>query len=115
MNAARNIFENYRRKRSALGRLFCKVACAGSALALIGCASAPLQIPKEVKVEVPVACIAAADRPERPTLLSDAELLALDDYRRTWALWGDRLERQGYESKLEAVAEGCSRIPAVTP
>lgn len=61
---------------------------------------------------MPVACIAPEDRPERPVLLSDAELMALDDYRRTWALWGDRMDRDVYEKKLEAIMEGCSRIPS---
>lgn len=82
---------------------------------LTGCAGSGVTIPREVLVQVPVACIAPADRPERPALLTDAEILALDTYRATWALWGDRLERQAYESRLEAVVEGCSRIPAVKP
>lgn len=80
-------------------------------LLLAGCAGPELQVPKEVRVPVPVPCIAAADRPERPPMASDAELLALDTYRRTWALWGDRAARQAYERELEAVVEGCGRIP----
>lgn len=90
--------------------VFRHAALAAVYLTIIGCAGAPLQIPKEVKVPVPVPCIAPADKPERPPLLSEAELLALDTYRATWALWGDRLERQAYEAKLEAIAEGCSRL-----
>lgn len=96
---------------------------AGAALALIpglifmvsigGCAN-QLKIPETVNVAVPVACIAPADKPERPQLLTDGELLALDTYRATWALWGDRLEREAYEQKLSAIVEGCSQIPAVT-
>lgn len=82
-------------------------------LASSGCASTALDIPKEVRVPVPVACVAPKERPRQPTLLSDAELLALDGYRFTWALWGDRLERQAYQATLEAVVEGCSRIPPV--
>lgn len=81
-------------------------------LLLAGCASAPqVEIPKEVRVPVPVACIAPQDRPQRPPLRSDAELLALDTYRRTWAVWSDRLARQAYEAELEVVVEQCSRIP----
>jgi hypothetical protein len=78
--------------------------------AIAGCAT-PREVPRTVREQVPIPCVAREDRPERPVLLSDAELMALDDYRRTWALWGDRLEREGYELKLEAVVEGCSRIP----
>lgn len=80
--------------------------------ALAGCASDGVTIPREVRVQVPVPCVAPDDRPERPALLSDGEILALDSYRATWALWGDRLERQAYEAKLEAIVEGCSRLPA---
>jgi hypothetical protein len=79
---------------------------------LAGCAST-VEIPKEVKVPVPVPCIAPEKKPQRPVLRSDAELLALDSYKRTWALWGDRGERQAYEQTLEAIMEGCSRIPAL--
>lgn len=81
-------------------------------LGLAGCAST-VEIPKEVKVPVPVPCV--QERPQRPPLLSDAELLALDRYKRTHALWGDRIERQRYQSELETVVEGCSRIPGIKP
>lgn len=75
-----------------------------------GCAST-VEIPKEVEVPVPVPCV--EKRPQRPPLLTDAELLALDQYKRTHALWGDRIERQRYESVMETVIDGCSRIPAL--
>lgn len=97
---------------------------AGAALALIpglmvmasivGCAD-PLKIPQTVNVAVPTPCIAPQDKPQRPALLSDAELLALDTYRAVWALWGDRIERQGYELTLEAIVDGCSRIQPIKP
>jgi hypothetical protein len=79
---------------------------------LAGC-SGPLRIPTEVKVPVPIACVDPADRPQRPELVTDAELLAMDYYKRTLALWADRIERQIYQAKLEAVVEGCSNIPAI--
>lgn len=85
---------------------------ASCAFLLSGCGLTP-KVPDEVKVPVPVPCIAAEDRPARPQFMSDAELLALDRYRRTRALWGDRAEREGYQAKLEAVVEGCSKLPAV--
>lgn len=81
---------------------------------LTGCASPGIEIPREVRVQVPVACVAPEDRPTRPALLSDGDILLLDSYRAVYALWGDRLERDAYERKLEAIVEGCSRIPAVS-
>lgn len=72
--------------------------------ALAGCASGP-QIPKEIRVPVPVSCIDQA--PVKPSMLSDAELLALDDYALVIALARDRRVRQGWEAGLEAVIEGC--------
>lgn len=79
---------------------------------LAGC-TGPLKIPTEVKVPVPVPCINAADRPQRPDLATDADLLAMDRYKRTWALWGDRAEREVYQARLEAVVDGCSKIPPI--
>lgn len=72
--------------------------------ALAGCASGP-QIPKEVRVPVPVSCIDQV--PQRPSMLSDAELLALDDYGLVIALARDRRVRQGWEATIEALLEGC--------
>lgn len=71
---------------------------------LAGCASGPL-IPKEVRVPVPVSCIERP--PVRPSMLSDAELLALDDYALVIALARDRRVRQGWEAVLEATIAGC--------
>jgi hypothetical protein len=72
-----------------------------------------VQVPKEVRVSVPVSCVAPADVPKAPALLSDAELWGFDSYRRTWALWGDRAARRAYIAELEAVALGCSKIPTI--
>lgn len=74
------------------------------AFLLTGCASGP-EIPREVRVPVPTPCI---DRiPQRPSMLSDAELLALDDYGLVIALARDRRVRQGYIAELEATVAGC--------
>jgi len=71
---------------------------------LSGCAGT-IEVPKEVRVPVPVPCV---DRPpERPSLMSDEELLALDDFGLVAALARDRRVRQGYISELEATVEGC--------
>ncbi len=78
---------------------------------LTGCAS-PVQIPQTVQVPTPVPCLAAADKPARPVLRTEEQLLGLDRYRRTHALWAEWLRLTGYVGELEAVVEGCSRIPA---
>lgn len=70
---------------------------------LAGCAG--IEVPREVRIPVPVKCIERA--PERPSMLSDEELLALDDYGLVVALARDRRVRQGYIGELEAVMEGC--------
>lgn len=74
-------------------------------LLLAGCSSVPTA-PKEVRIPIPVSCI---DRPPaKPSMLSDAELLALDDYGLVIALARDRRIRQGYEAELESVIEACT-------
>lgn len=84
------------------------------ALALAsGCATlSEVQVPEQVKVQVPVACIEPGKRPQRPALRDDDELLAMDEYRRTLATWAERLRLKAYADEAEAVIEGCSRIPA---
>lgn len=81
-------------------------------MAIAGCAST-VEIPREVRVPVPTPCISPEKLPERPPFMTDAEILAYDGYRRTWAMWLDRMLRQAYEAQLEAIAQGCSRIPTI--
>lgn len=71
---------------------------------LAGCSTIP-EAPKEVRVPVAVPCIERP--PVKPSLMSDAELLALDDYGLVIALARDRRIRQGYIGELEATVEGC--------
>jgi hypothetical protein len=82
-----------------------------AALALASCGTQPVEIPKEVKVPVPTACIDPAKRPAPPHLRSSADLLAMDRGTRTLAAWSDRLKMEIYIAELEAIADGCSRIP----
>lgn len=80
---------------------------------LAGCESVPtVTVPKEVKVSVPVPCIDTADAPQAPVVPSEAELLAMDPYRRTLALWVAYVELQIYKLKAAAVVQQCSQIPA---
>lgn len=82
------------------------------ALLLAGCASSPIEVPKEVKVQVPVPCVDPAKRPQRPALRTQDELMALDTHRRTHAAWAELKRYEAYTRELEAVVEGCSRIQA---
>ena len=62
-------------------------------------------VPEVVRVPVPVPCLERA--PERPALLTDAQLAELGDYRLVLELARDRRIRQAYEAELEAAVEGC--------
>jgi hypothetical protein len=70
-----------------------------------------LQIPKEVRVQVPVPCVDPAKRPKPPAIVDTDALLAMDEGTRTLRTWSDRLRLAGYVGELEAVVEACSRIP----
>jgi len=58
-----------------------------------------------IRVQVPTPCIDAV--PTKPAMLTDAQLLALDDYGLIVALAQDRRVRQAYELTLEAMLAGC--------
>ncbi len=69
-----------------------------------------VDVPKEVRVPVPVACVDPADLPERPALRTEADLMAMDTYRRTLAAWQDLKRWEAYGAKLEAITTACSRL-----
>lgn len=77
-------------------------------LLLAGCQSLP-QVPTEVKIIVPVACL---DRlPDRAALLPDADLAKLDDYRLVIQLRIEQLKaREAYE-EAHALLEACAVKP----
>lgn len=77
---------------------------AGSLLLLAGCASGP-HVPEVVRVPVPIPCI--QESPSKPVFLSDAELLALDDFGVVVSLARERRLYQGYVAELEATVAGC--------
>jgi hypothetical protein len=95
-------------------RILLLVGLAMSCAALVACSS-PVQVPERVEVEVPVACVSVSDVPPRPPVRSEADLMAMDRYRRTLAAWSDLKSLEAYSAQLEAIAEGCSRIPARPP
>jgi hypothetical protein len=81
--------------------------------ALASCTSGP-QIPEHVSIEVPVPCVSADLVPPRPQLRTEADLMAMDRYRRTLAAWSDLKKLEIYAAELEAIAQGCSRLPPAT-
>ena len=87
-----------------------RLVTAALALLATGCASRELpRVPESVMIEVPVACI--RELPVRPNVRTTAQLLAMDRFSRTIATWADRLALDAYARELEAVADGCSRLP----
>lgn len=86
------------------------------ALALASCGGIPqVTVPKEVKVQVPVPCVKPDERPKPPAVVDVESLLAMDEGTRTLRVYVDRKRLGLYAAELEAVVEGCSRIPIVTP
>jgi hypothetical protein len=86
------------------------------ALTLTGCSSVPrIEVPREVAVPVPVACVGTADVPRRPALRTDDEILGLDDYRSVHALWAAYGRLQAYVAELEIIARRCSEIQQQPP
>lgn len=97
--------------------LLLRAACfTATALVLASCSSLPeLQVPPEKTRQVPVPCVDAAQRPQRPPLATEDDLLAMDRTTRTLRAWSTLQRALGYLGELEAVVEGCSRIPAPAP
>jgi hypothetical protein len=72
-------------------------------------ASDPVKLPERIEVPVSVPCVDSKDVPERPALRSDGELLSMDRYKRTLAMWEERRVREEYEKKQAAIIEACRR------
>lgn len=78
-------------------------------LLLTGCFET---IPDRVEVPTPVPCV--AEKPKRPTLLTDDDLKRMSDYQMALALRQYHLTAGGYIGELEAVVDGCSKIPPLS-
>lgn len=84
----------------------------GLAWTLASCSGLPaIKVPETVKVPVPVACVNPGKRPKPPAIVDTAALMAMDERARTLRTFADRTTLIVYAGELEAVVEGCSRIP----
>ena len=76
---------------------------------LVGCTQQPIIQTVEVKVPVPVPCVAQADIPAKPDIMLDQTLLQLDDFHAVLEAWIERGKLIDWSSQLEAVLQGCIR------
>lgn len=74
-------------------------------IGLAGCTTArpPTMVP------MPVPCV--KEKPKRPALATEDELKKLPEYQHAIALEVHRLKANGYIGELEAVVDGCSKLP----
>ena len=77
---------------------------AASCCIAAGCAGSPA-VPEVVKIPVPVPCLERL--PNAPTTATEAELLALDDYRLVLTLAKDRAAVLASYLELRAAAQAC--------
>ncbi len=78
-------------------------------LLVAGCDGTMPKLPERVEVPVPVPCIGKGDIPPRPAFWKDEDLMVLDRFKRTIAVWDERREREVYERDLEAIVRACAR------
>ncbi|WP_290890625.1 hypothetical protein [Arenimonas sp.] len=88
--------------------------------ALTGCAAPKPEVrlvrePVEVRVPYAVSCVAAADLPAPPTLLTDAELARLPDGDLVLAVEAQRRALRAHRAKTDALLAACARVPSVPP
>lgn len=87
------------------GRRAPYVAIALLLAGLAGCATVPHEVP------VAVSCV--RERPAAPDLRTEAQILALDDYRAVLAYRSELKKRQKYIGELEDVVTVCEGAPSV--
>jgi len=78
-------------------------------LLLAGCAAQVAETPEPVvvRVEVPVEVPCRTDRVQRPVFAVDVLPIGASIDEQMRALRADRLQRKGYEVRLEAAIEAC--------
>lgn len=79
------------------------------ALLLAGCAGQVTEPPEPVvvRIEVPVEVPCRTDRVQRPVFAVDVLPIGASFDEQMRALRADRLQRKGYERRLEAAVEAC--------
>ena len=98
-----------------------RAAVALATLILVAaCAQAPARVervpvPERVEVPIPVPCLDPRAAPQRPATPTREELLAMDRYRRTLALWGAYARLEAYATEAAVAIEGCTRPPGAQP
>lgn len=76
-------------------------------LLLAGCGSQPQQEPRTVRVDVPVLVPCRAPVVEKPAWATTTLKPSDDLQTKVRALLAERLQRIGYERKLEAAVQAC--------
>lgn len=76
------------------------------ALILAGC-SAPLPVPKTVSVPIAVPCIEAKDIPQIPPIVTNPELLKLDEYSFVLTIYTERQDLRRYIALADALMQVC--------
>lgn len=77
-------------------------------ITISGCQSIP-DAPRETLIPVATPCLSTDQLPIPPKLVTDAELLTLNDAAFVLALAADRLERAKYMAVTEALLAACVR------
>lgn len=85
-----------------------------------GCAAPEPQVrivrePVEVRVPVPVPCLAPEQLPPAPTLAGDAALAGLADYDLVLTLEAQRRLLRAHVQTTDALLAACARAPAMPP
>lgn len=81
--------------------------------ALAGCTGTLPPVPDQVSVPVGKPCLTPDQVPHKPDFVTDAQLAKKSDDAIVYSLGADRLARQDYEGKLEAVISGCVGVKVV--
>lgn len=96
--------------------LLARVGAVVAVVLATGCAELPtITVPERVNVEVPTPCVPPGGMPEKPVLTPEADLMAMDTYRRTLTVWRDLKRLEAYSAKQDAVLEQCRRLPGSSP
>lgn len=91
-----------------------------AAMTFAGCAAPQPEIrivrePVEIRVPYAVSCVAAADLPAPPALLTDAELARLPDGDLVLTVESQRRALRAHLRKTDALLAACARVPLVPP